>query len=201
MVSAVSGAEYSYSRNFNSEYAIYNVNDLENFGSVVRNEFPDNSFDFSTSSAEVVVIATPALSIEDQMTLNTLVADYKTAYLTRHLANQKVVRLAEVKVKDEELFAVGFVYDSESFGLNREDITMWNQIWNLVHMGGLTLPQSVATMDRDTYTFTTTEQLDAWYGTGMYRVQWVYSTSRALDASIKACTTIAELNAIVDDRT
>ena len=115
-----------------------------------------------------------------------------------YLDHLKQKRYDEIDLKTEALIAQGFTYDSRTFSLSQEAQINWTNLYQARSL--FTYPVSATTKDQDAYSIPDIATVEAFYQTGLGTVQAHLDSGRDLKVQVKAATTKAEIDAIVDNR-
>lgn len=109
----------------------------------------------------------------------------------------KAMRIEGIDKRTKELIAQGFVYDGATFSLSKEAQGNWTDLE--AHKALITWPKAITTLDDDEYSLAEADlgdfrdaEINAKFGH--------VDSGRDLKIDIKAATTQAELDAVVDNR-
>lgn len=120
-------------------------------------------------------------------------AAHSTAW---QLADAKRDRNRAIDARSRELIAQGFTFDGHQFSLSDHAQRNW---MDLIVNGLVTDPQPISTITDDVYMLAS-EDLAAIYAAGRTQVVTVLGSGQQLKAAVNACETVAEVNAIEDNR-
>jgi len=123
------------------------------------------------------------------------ISDYKKVWCIESL---KVIKIAQIDARTGALNVQGYEFDGYMFSTTLEDQKNWIALTMAKDM--LTYPCPVTTADNQTYSFQSSGQLMSFFATGMVIIQTIYAGGRQLKQAVEACTTKAEIDAIVDPR-
>lgn len=115
-----------------------------------------------------------------------------------YLAHLKQKRYDEIDLKTETLIAQGFTYDGHVFSLSSEAQINWTNLYQARAL--FTYPMDATTKDQDAYSIADVATVEAFYQTGLGTVQYHLDGGRVLKVAVKAATTKAEIDAVVDNR-
>jgi hypothetical protein len=115
------------------------------------------------------------------------------------LEKLKAERRLQIDLKTQELIAKGFVYAGKTFSLSANAQIYWS---NLLNVPADQYPLTVNTLDDlSTYEIASAEEARAVYAAALMTVKTRLGSGTALKNRIRAATTKAEVDAVVDDRT
>ena len=114
------------------------------------------------------------------------------------LIGSKLTKNMQIESNTNELNKKGIPVPGNESILVKPNIPQWNAL--LQKKNDLTYPFAVDTIDYDEYLVQDSAELDAIYSVGMGQILANENAGRALHLQVKAATTQAELDAIVDDR-
>lgn len=113
------------------------------------------------------------------------------------LSEAKKGRLSEVDTKTVQLISGGFTFDGNQFSLSQAAQINWVGLKSLKSL--MAWPVNITTLNDGEYALAQAN-LDSFIGTGKFVVQSHLDSGRALKSQILATTTIAELDAVEDNR-
>jgi len=117
------------------------------------------------------------------------------------LENLKEFRYNQIDKRTVEIISAGFTFDGKLFSLSAQAQNNWTNIKSqkeVFNAMGL-FPIQVSTKDSDVYFLQYTD-VDAFWGAGMVAVKTPYNIGGNLKKSIFDATTIAEVDAVIDNR-
>jgi hypothetical protein len=119
------------------------------------------------------------------------------------LTQAQTVALAAIDAKTQSLLAAGFSY-TNSGGTGTFDVTPPSQtIWLGLMLSAAmqTYPLAIGTTANTLFNLLSAADVQAWYAAGVTRVQTIMSGGVSLKAQIQAATSVADVQAIQDNRT
>jgi hypothetical protein len=123
------------------------------------------------------------------------------AIISNHEANplsaRKAAKIAAIDSRTDDLIRQGFAFDGKNFSLSTEAQGNWTALF--VFKDILSWPIPVTTNDDEEYSLTL-ENLPSFCLSAAGVVNAAISSGRALKIAANAATTIAELDAVVDNR-
>ena len=202
-------ANYNYTRVYDSTYGHYDTDTVcdgyNNLITIITETLTEYEFSLSANDTLLSIISEGTLTNDDENTLDGIVVAYKAAYETRLLDYFKHRKIAEIKLKNTEVLEVtGFEYPPTSgqyFDLQLYSKSAWVGMSVADFYEFLTYPQPVRTIDDVVYNIDSSTSLAYFYAYGLARQKYIFDSSATLITSVKACTTVAQVLAIVDDRT
>lgn len=123
--------------------------------------------------------------------------------LLQDLAGYKNRRLEEIDTRTRELIDTGFEFDGEVFSLSIQSQINWKRLRTSILTGVLTdldFPRTEATLNHGEYTLNRVSHASDFYAAYANRLDQRLRAGRSLKSQIKAATTKAEIDAVVDDR-
>jgi len=114
------------------------------------------------------------------------------------LAVKKEEKISAVRAKTEAEEALGVPYNLHRFSVSPSAKSNWLAI--VVASAGLTYPFSAPTGFGSIYEFQNAGDVQAFFGASMYFLKYWEESNEALIIAVTACTTIAEVDAVTDDR-
>ena len=146
----------------------------------------------STLADSVTITFDGELSAPDLATLDGLL-------VTAALASSKRNKFDEIDARTEELIATGYVFAGKVFSLSANAQKYW--IGLVVGKDMMTYPLAVNTLDdSSTYDIQDAATVVGMYATAMGTVKARLGSGTALKDLVRAATTIAEVDAVVDPR-
>lgn len=112
----------------------------------------------------------------------------------------KAAKRDAIDLRTQEIIAEGITYDGRQFPLDLPDQSTWHALFNAVAAGQASYPIKVMDQDDDPYYLADATAFQTMYFSGFGAVNAILEGGRTLKASVNACTTKAEVDAIVDDR-
>lgn len=185
----------------------------------IQNDFPDQMVesnllkkqisDSSISSATFNCINTNGddceicfsgdLSTEDLATLDQVVADHAPA-----LALAKKKKFAEIAYRTEQLIGEGFEFapaNGMRFGLSEDAQLNLSTLYNNRNEAWITWPVNWPSIDKnDVYAIPDAATIEGFFLTAAGTKQAIMDSETPIDDEVRAATTVAEVNAIVDPR-
>lgn len=121
------------------------------------------------------------------------------------LPDAKAVKNAAIDLKTRQLIAQGFLHSGKVFSLSAEAQSYWNGLGNLTANGLLTepddFPLTVNTLDdSNTHDIMTIAEAVTVFATAAATVKAHLASGTALKDQVRAATTTAEVDAVVDNR-
>ena len=165
----------------------------------IQEEFPQYSVTVFNAASQIVVnfVAEEALTPEQYALLVGVVDAYD--YQAHLLTQTKNVKNTAIDSKTQKLIAGGFTFGGKIFSLSIPAQVSWLGLYTFKDM--LTYPYPVTTLDDATYLVQSADDMSTFAVTGVSAIDTHKTSGRILKAEVNACTTIAEVIAIVDDRT
>jgi len=120
------------------------------------------------------------------------------------LSAAKEVKNLEISRKTRRLInSKPFTYNSKEFGASETDQNNWNTFFNLSQMGKVVYPcnDKVKDWDGNYYSIPDQDEIENIIGAGEVFVGGYRDSDKSLKDQVDACSTVAEVEAIVDDRT
>lgn len=125
------------------------------------------------------------------------------AYDGLTLEEAKSKRIREVDSKTETLIESGFTYDGSSFSMSTNAQRNWSALGAANANGLLTFPLPISTVDEGSYSVADEPSLLAFLGAYLtYQTDPAQplGAGRVIKTEIQACTTVAEVKAVQDNR-
>ncbi len=120
---------------------------------------------------------------------------------TAELRNVKEDKSDAIDAKTERLISEGFIYATKRFSLSLSDQTTMAGMHQVKDDVALTYPISWNTIDnRDTYDIEDAADLDALYLACLGAIRTHLDSGTSLKGDVRASTTIAEVDAVVENR-
>jgi len=113
------------------------------------------------------------------------------------LGEHKNLRYKQIDIRTGELISAGFTFDGENFSLSQNAQLNWVGLKSLETL--ITFPINVTTKGDGEYSLAEAN-LNAFIGAGKAAVQAHLDSGRALKVQVSACVSIAEVNAVADNR-
>lgn len=98
------------------------------------------------------------------------------------------------------LFSRGFTYDSTKFSLSLEAQANWNRMAASHAAGNLLFPVDVSTKSGSSYTIADATAYEAFEAACTAAIDSILNGGRSIRAQLNSATTVAEVNAVVDNR-
>jgi hypothetical protein len=124
-------------------------------------------------------------------------SDYEIVWV---LADLKAEKNYAINMRTRELIAEGVTYAGKVFPLDLPDQSTWHGIWNAVAANAITYPIKVMDKNDDPFYLSDAVSFQTMYLSGFGEVGAILESGRVLKAQVNACTTKAEIDAIVDNR-
>lgn len=116
------------------------------------------------------------------------------------LLKAKTKKNTSIDARTMQLMELGFDYDGEKFSLSQNAQNNALGI-KVASDSGLTItPIQLTTLDDKAYMLADKASLDAWFTVGLTKRKEHLDSGRALKLAVNLCTTVAEVEAIVDNR-
>lgn len=115
----------------------------------------------------------------------------------------KTAKITAIDNRTIELLAAGFTFDSKQFSMSESGQRTWVSLGTALSLGMLTFPMTIMTNDELPYVVSSNVVLMQFLGAYMLFQSDPNGTlgrGRVLKARVQLATTLAELEAIVDDR-
>ena len=192
-------ADYNYTRILTADCGwLPNAN----LSAAIQEALPGKPFTTSASGAALVISFTPALSGAEVTILNGAVAAESG---DAELALVKEAKFAAIDAHTQGLIGEGFLFDTKVFSLSSNAQSYWNGIGNLISNNMLVEPTDFPLVinsldDATTYSLQTIAQCLQFFGAASATVKNRLESGTALKDQVRAATTVAEVNAIVDNR-
>lgn len=148
----------------------------------------------NTNGDDLDIFFVDALSAGDITTLTGIVNAHAAT-----LIDAKRVKKEAILEKTEEKIGEGIFYDDHYFSVTPSAKTNWLGL--TIAKDSLTYPHSVPTGFDHIYEFADASEIEAFFGTGMAFIQYWEQSNEQLFIAVDACTTVSEVDAIVDNRT
>lgn len=116
------------------------------------------------------------------------------------LSELKRIKNDEINIRTRELISGGVTYMGRVFPLEIPDQSTWHGIFNAVAAGVATYPIKVMDADDEPMYLSDAQSFQQMYFYGFGAVGQILESGRAIKAQVNACTTKAEIDAIVDPR-
>ena len=186
----MSGYEYSFDGNF-----------LSDITTKVKEAFPDYTVTVRNQVNNIVVVfdIVEELSPEDYATLSGVIESYD--YDTSLLKINKTKKNELIDNRTKELIFKGFTFDGSKFSLSIEAQVSWLGLYtfrDMLDYSGDGYP--VTTIDDEIYMVADANKMASFAGTGLTTIEIYKTSGRNLKAQVNSCTTIEQINAIIDDR-
>jgi len=181
--------EYIY-----NSIAIFNLEELGK--QVIASAMTDKAYQYCTHEADsdtLYVYFENTLSAGDKTILDSIINDGDL-----ELDSAKNNKKKTIDAKTDELILNGFTYDSTVFSLSLAAQSTWTGMFSA--QAYLTYPMAVSTLSSASYSLADATAVTNFYLTGVGTIEAVLGSGRSLKVAVNACTTIAEVNAIVDPR-
>lgn len=125
-------------------------------------------------------------------------SDYDSWYFSNiQLEEKKRSRIIQIDIRTQCIIAEGFTFDSHQFSLSIPAQINWSGI--LLFKDLLSWPMNVTTLDDQEYSLTM-DNLLYFMGSGTSVIKNAVDSGRALKLQVRAATSQAELDDVVDDR-
>lgn len=147
----------------------------------------------NSSETSTDVYAVSELSLEDRDTLDTIILDH-----SKPLCIAKISKIEEVKNKTQAEEGMGVPYNNYRFAANPSAKSNWLAI--VIAKDSLTYPFSAPTGFGSIYNFQSANDILGFFMASMSFLKYWEESDEQLVIAINACTTIGEVEAIVDDR-
>lgn len=132
-------------------------------------------------------------TVTNQYALDSVIHNHKA--LT--LSDNKASRIIEIDNRTDDIIAVGFPFDNQTFSLSLEAQMNWSGLYTFRSI--FSWPMGVTTLTNTTYELAE-ESLIPFIVTASTVIATAIGTGRALKIAINAATTQEELDAVVDSR-
>lgn len=137
----------------------------------------------------------------EQTTCDTVVADHIAAF--DPLPEYKLEKQRAIDARTAELIFQGFTYGGKTLSLSISAQSYWTNLYqarNIMAAGGL-FPLTVNTLDDlDTYSVASVADAEGLYQTAVGTMTSRLASGTALKNQVRAATTKAEVDAVVDSR-
>ena len=148
----------------------------------------------ATDNPDNVIVHTYAdLNASQQTALQNVVINHDPTLIVA-----KNIKIKQIDKKTQSLIYSGFTYASNVFSMSTNAQTNWLGLDHAREL--LTYPYGVTTINDTEYSFPDSTDLHNFFLTGMAFKGGIVSSGRSLKLQVKAATTVAEVNAIVDNR-
>lgn len=121
----------------------------------------------------------------------------------RQFTEAKEARIAEIDAKTTALIRLGFEFDGQRFSMSEAAQKNWNAVGTALALGMMQFPYPISTVTEGSYILQSETALRQFLGTYMlYQADpsQPLGSGRALKERVSAAATLAELEAIIDDR-
>lgn len=160
---------------------------------------PGKSFTISANGTSVVLNFTETLTAGEITTLDTAVSDHQTAFDA--LSPVKATKIIDIDTRTAELIDLGFTYASKQFSLSIPAQSKMMGTHQVKDNPALVYPINWNTIDDlDSYSIVNSADLDGFYLTALGTVRAHLDSGTVVKDSVRAATTIAEVDAVVDTR-
>ena len=168
----------------------------------IQEALPGKPFTTSASGAALVLSFDPALSGAEVTILNGVVTAESGG---AELALVKAAKFSAIDSRTEELILEGFSFAAKVFSLSSNAQSYWNGLANLISNNMLVEPTDFPIIlntltDGSTHSLQTITECLQFFGTASGTVKGRLESGTALKTEVRAATTVAEVNAIVDNR-
>lgn len=125
----------------------------------------------------------------------------KRRYNFQDLDDYKEALFEKIDTKTRKIIGEGFDFDGKKFSLSQAAQSNWTNIkTNKVDFSLMGLfPLQISTIDNNIYMLQETD-VDSFWSAGMAAVKGAYTSGSDIKKQVFDSTTIADLNAIVDNR-
>jgi hypothetical protein len=117
-------------------------------------------------------------------------------YIEYYKVNKNIL----IDIKTQELISGGFTYNASIFSLSSKAQTNWIGLEQADALGLITFPYNVTTKDDLEHSIISSADLTGFYATGLGIKSAHISSGRDLKQLVNVATTIAEVDAVVDNR-
>lgn len=179
--------------------AIYNYNKLNIEVNILQSEIvsavgPVNHITHdSDGNLDIDMVNT--LTSAEETTLNNTVTNHDPS-----LSIAKSDKILAIDNKTQTLISAGFSYGGQIFSLSEKAQINWIGLKQSSDAGLITFPYDVTTKDDVIYSIADSTALTDFYTQGLGTVSYHLTSGRNLKDSVKAATTVAEVDAIIDNR-
>lgn len=158
----------------------------------------------NNNGTQCLITTTEELTQEQEDTLTATIAAHKAVEdWPFTLAEAKTLKIAAIDARTSELIMAGFPFDNNNFSMSEAAQRNWIGLLSAYNAGMISFPFTISTVDEETYQLVNSTALLQFMGTFMvYQVSpsAPLGSGRILKAQVTACTTVAEVEAIVDPR-
>ena len=112
----------------------------------------------------------------------------------------KQEKIDAIDDRTSELICEGYEFDGKIFDTDPNAQFNWKNMFDLTNAGILPFPVATCTKFNMHYEFVNQDSVNAFYLGGVGHIQGELASGRALKYQVLACTTKAEVDAIVDPR-
>lgn len=116
------------------------------------------------------------------------------------LAESKIAKRAAIDAKTNKIICGGILFDGKVFDTTPTAQFNWKNMFDLTNAGLLSFPVSTCTIEDEPYAFSDQASVNAFYFAGVQFVTRTLAEGRSVKYLINACTTVEQVNAIVDPR-
>ena len=204
-------AEYVYNREFGD--TIHSDPDTYNIGHIgepmdisqrIKSALSGVIFTVINNGTECKIITIEDLTQEQENTLTTTIAEQKAVEDWPYtLTEAKIKKINEIDSKTIILIQTGFLYNENNFSMSDAAQRNWIGISTAKNAGMLSYPFPVSTVDEGTYYLQdSTDALNFLIAYMTYQTDPTkpLGAGRILKAQVQAATTVAEVEAVVDNR-
>jgi len=203
--------EYVYTREFGdtihsnpSTYNIGHVGEPEDVAQRIKDALPGVIFTVCNNGTECKVITTVALTSEQEDTLTATIAAHKAVEDWPYtLTEAKIQKIADIDSRTTELIMGGFPFGESNFSMSEPAQRNWIGLLSAYNAGMISFPFTISTVEEGMYQLADATVLMQFMGAFMlYQVDpnQPLGSGRVLKAQVNACTTVAQVEAIVDPR-
>ena len=203
--------EYIYVREFgdtiHSNPNTYNIDhnyEPINLSERIADALPGIHFTKKLNGTECKIITQETLTGEQETALTNVIATHKAVEdWPFPLATAKTLKVAEIDARTAELIMSGFTYDGSNFSMSESAQRNWIGIGTALSLGMLSFPMIISTVDEGTHELSDSTDCQLFlvaFLTYQSNPAMPLGQGRILKAQVQACTTVAEVEAIVDPR-
>ena len=160
--------------------------------------FPDNSI-HPVLNFDVLLLVPEQYRIVDNGAVREMTQDEKDVVDLAGIENLRSLAISQIEAKNQILAEQGFTFNTKQFSLSLFDTTIWvgMEVRNL--MSGLTFPQSIETLDRESFSIPDASTYHLFFGAGLQRWKAIFDSSHALKAAVKEAIAVSTIKQAMKD--
>ena len=188
-------ASYEYDRGTDPSTGLYLIG-TKAVSAAVKDEWPDKTFEAKCSGSNIELDFDVDLTTGEKTTLDQIISDTKTSW---PLQREKSIKNGDIDSKTDDIIAEGYIFDSNLFSLSANAQINIAAIKQASDAGWVAFPVAWSTKTDGEYSVSEAD-FPAFYGRALAAKKYALDSGRALKVQVNACTTVAQVLAIDDDR-